>query len=63
MPTWGRLLGGGVRKKILKNDSTHRYGSNEVLTLSIGAFFGALLTFLTFLDGPTDGLTDGQSEL
>ena len=23
-------------------DTTHRYGSNEVLTLTIGAFFGAL---------------------
>ena len=38
-------------KYFLKNDSTHWYGSNVVLTSSIGAFFWCVMNFF---DGPTD---------
>ena len=36
-------------KFVVKKYSTHRYGSNEVSTLSIGVFFGVLWTFWHFL--------------
>ena len=40
----------GGMKKFLKNYSTRWYGSNEVSTLSIEAFFTALWTFFIFFD-------------
>ena len=41
----------GQKEKKPEKDSTHPYGSYEVLTLIIGPFFGALLlTYLTFFD-------------
>mgnify|MGYP006979381674 CR=1 FL=1 len=38
----------GVHKNVLKNDSTRRYGSNEVSTLSIESFFCTINFFDIF---------------